>query len=656
MTYEELYKPAVAEYTQKWESYFSQFKVKDYTNMNIIQMRDELDSRKAQLTKLESGKPPNFDFNISAALEQKFTKPLETYAQTVEGVRKKYADARVKLNQQHDAAVAAAEQEAENSVSDMTKKYDRLLTYKDKVADAVLRYGIKPSTLGIDEDNLSKAEMEALIDTAIEACKFLSEDSIRSKLKIAYEPIENGDTDLRVGQAVCVIAALAVLGPFMLAGMFSYMIWHTAVIYRHVEGLRIADKLMYGVDFAKFRDAPKYEEIPDVDYSELETAEKDELEKLEAGNPAKSKAAIQQDINKYHSKIAEDFRSATNHVMGKYDSLLRIFREGVTALQKVVDDYIANMKSFGSICNESFVMDTQFTLGRQRGTLDVKYDIGLKNIVFGERSPEMMLFIKLMLANAMLSVRPRQFQCTIYDPEGLGADFATFISKDTADYIQVATDSFDKHLDALRAYSLNNLRILDQQDINSFNKEAEGKGMVTLEYHLLIVVSGVDKLAENKILTEFMQFSARTGAMVWVVHPKALTGCIFYSKPFDGVQEPYATTPELFNRVMSTFVGTFSKLKDPGIQYLPSFGEKYLPREKWWTENCDKGIKLNLGLQDGDPSKGFDIILGDSPVHGLCVGATGAGKSAFINQLLASMCTRYSPADLMLIMVDFKNI
>lgn len=656
MTYEELYKPALTAYTQKWESYFSQFKVRDYKGMNIIQMRDELDSRKEQLAKLEAEKPTNFEFNLSDALTQKFQKPLEIYAQTVAGVHKKYESARLHLQQQHESAVAEAEAVAENSVSDLTKKYDKLLSYKDKVADAVLRYGIKPSTIEIDEDSLSKTEMEALIDTALSACRFLGEDKTRARLKSLYAPPEDGGKDIRQYTAATVLILGFLLSPVALILLFGYMYWHTASIYKNVEALRIADKLMYGVNFSKFRDAPKYEEIPDVDYSELEAAEQEELEKLAAGDPAKAQAVVQQEINKYHSKIAEDFRSATNHVMGKYDSLLRIYREGISSLQKIVDDYVANMKTFGSVCNASFVMDTQFTLGKQKGTLDVKYDIGLKNIVFGERSPEMMLFIKLMLANAMLSVRPRQFMCTIYDPEGLGADFATFISQDTSNYIQVVTDSFDKHLDALRAYSMKNLQILDRQDINSFNKEAEGKGRVTLEYELLIVVSGVDKLEENKNLTEFMQFSARTGAMVWVIYPKPLAACTFYSKPFDGVQEPHPTTPELFKKVMSTYVQTLGSLKDPGISYFPAFGDKYLPREMWWKENCDKGIKLNLGLQDGDPSKGFDIVLGDSPVHGLCVGMTGAGKSAFINQLLASLCTRYSPADLMLIMVDFKNI
>ena len=278
---------------QKWESYFAQFKVREYKGMNIIQMREELDSRKAQLAKLEAAKPDNFDFNLAAALDQKFQKPIEAYAQAVAALDGKYEESKQRLNQEHDAAVAAADAEAENSVSDLTKKYDTLLTYKDKVADAVLRYGIKPSTLNIDEDALTRKDMEALIDTALSACRFLGEDKMRARLKKWYAPPEDGGPDSRQNTAICILAAVFFLSPIFLGAMFFYMYWHTARIYMNIEGLRIADKLMYGVNFAKFRDAPKYADIPDVDYAELEAAKSAELEKLAAGDPSKVREAMQ---------------------------------------------------------------------------------------------------------------------------------------------------------------------------------------------------------------------------------------------------------------------------------------------------------------------------------------------------------------------------
>lgn len=656
MTYEDLYKPALSEYMQTWEDYFSKFTLSDCSQMNILQLKDELDRRKALLADIKAHKPEAFSFDIPAALEQKFASAMQGYAAAVAAVNAKADKAKQMVDAKHDQAVKDAEARAENSVSDLTKKYDQLLSYKDKVADVVMRFGIKPTTLSIDEDSLTREEMEALLDTALASCKFMSEDKMRQRLKILYEVDPEADNEHKIGHLGLVAASAVLLSPIILVWLFGYMYWHTFAVYKNVEGLRIADKLMYGVNFAKFRDPPKYEEIPEADYSEVEATRQQELERLSEGDPAKAKEKLQSEINRNHSKIGDDFRYATNTIITRYNSTVRRIADSVDVLQKQVDDYIANMKEFGTVCNKSLVMDTDFVLGKQKGTLDVKYAVGLQNIVFANRSPEMMLFIKLMLGNAMLSVAPKQFTCTIYDPEGLGSDFATYMSQDTKDYITVATNEFSKVLEKHREYSQKNLRVLDQQDINSFNKVAEAEKMVTLEYRLLIIVSGVEKVAENKLLTEFMQFSGRTGALVWLINPTNVKGCIFYKTPFDGVEEPYPVSQALFNRIANTYLEAFNTMKPVGILYKPSFADRYLPREKWWQENTDKGIKLNFGLQDGDPAKGFALELGDANVHGLCVGATGAGKSAFNNQLIASLVTRYAPSALELVMIDFKNI
>lgn len=91
------------------------------------------------------------------------------------------------------------------------------------------------------------------------------------------------------------------------------------------------------------------------------------------------------------------------------------------------------------------------------------------------------------------------------------------------------------------------------------------------------------------------------------------------------------------------------------IYYSEAFGNKHLPREAWWKENTDAGIKLNFGLQDGDLGKGYDIVLGANLPNALCVGIPGSGKPALINQMLASLITRYPPTALSLVMADFKD-
>src|ERR1022692_3588756 len=41
--------------------------------------------------------------------------------------------------------------------------------------------------------------------------------------------------------------------------------------------------------------------------------------------------------------------------------------------------------------------------------------------------------------------------------------------------------------------------------------------------------------------------------------------------------------------------------------------------------------------------------------HGLCVGATGSGKSELLRSLVAGLVATHSPADLALVLVDYKG-
>ena len=46
----------------------------------------------------------------------------------------------------------------------------------------------------------------------------------------------------------------------------------------------------------------------------------------------------------------------------------------------------------------------------------------------------------------------------------------------------------------------------------------------------------------------------------------------------------------------------------------------------------------------------------DDNVHGLIAGRTGSGKSVFINALILSLITEYSPWELNLYLADFKRL
>ena len=76
---------------------------------------------------------------------------------------------------------------------------------------------------------------------------------------------------------------------------------------------------------------------------------------------------------------------------------------------------------------------------------------------------------------------------------------------------------------------------------------------------------------------------------------------------------------------------------------------------RFWTDSSAEGLTFHLGMA------GLDVIslrLGDeiSQLHNaLITGAPGKGKSNLLEVMLHSMCCRYSPDELELYLLDFKD-
>lgn len=58
---------------------------------------------------------------------------------------------------------------------------------------------------------------------------------------------------------------------------------------------------------------------------------------------------------------------------------------------------------------------------------------------------------------------------------------------------------------------------------------------------------------------------------------------------------------------------------------------------------------------DSKTNEVIEIKVGDNPVHYLIGGGTGSGKSTFLHSFILSACNRYSPNELKLYMLDFKE-
>ena len=71
-----------------------------------------------------------------------------------------------------------------------------------------------------------------------------------------------------------------------------------------------------------------------------------------------------------------------------------------------------------------------------------------------------------------------------------------------------------------------------------------------------------------------------------------------------------------------------------------------------WQRRSGAGLRTPVGFQDTAP---VDVVLGDSSPHALVGGPSGSGKTNFLYALLGGLTARYSPDELELYLLDFKE-
>ena len=80
-------------------------------------------------------------------------------------------------------------------------------------------------------------------------------------------------------------------------------------------------------------------------------------------------------------------------------------------------------------------------------------------------------------------------------------------------------------------------------------------------------------------------------------------------------------------------------------------------RNRWAAAAGDR-LRVPIGVDDQDRPVTLDLkeaAHGGSGPHGLCVGATGSGKSELLRTLVLGLAATHSPLDLNLVLVDFKG-
>jgi S-DNA-T family DNA segregation ATPase FtsK/SpoIIIE len=103
-----------------------------------------------------------------------------------------------------------------------------------------------------------------------------------------------------------------------------------------------------------------------------------------------------------------------------------------------------------------------------------------------------------------------------------------------------------------------------------------------------------------------------------------------------------------------------SRAADPGLMSLLKIPDaaEIVPDQVWRPRSPRERLRVPIGITPTGQPLELDIKesaeAGMGP-HGLCIGATGSGKSEFLRTLVLSMITSHSPESLNLVLVDFKG-
>lgn len=662
MTLEHLYKQdlddSISSYKTRSLSPLQNFSLPAINKSDILGLL----STEKQLLKMSSDLAavtiPAFTYSLKDKVEEHYSKMEIVNTHRKSELLDECEAAKQKAEEEYEKAVTAQHEYNESLINPYREKHQELLEYKDKVKEICKRYNISPLDMEIS-DSLTQGEFETLIDESLSVCEtYVKKDS--GLFQKAVAPLK-GEGNLQfvlcyIGMAVAIIYFLL---PVLSIGVFGIMIGSTYGLYKDLEKLKIAVALMTQIDYNRFVEKDKLAppERPDLQLIE------DDYNKRIASIPSieNERGEAMQAVVIDDKSVAERVTAVNAEVKRAYAEKQQEVNSALKDVQDTINKYLKDYKPFPTVQKNSIVMNHEYTLGRIENRLDVTATLPQSNIVFDcsnyQRGINLM---KLYLCNALLSVQVKQLTVDIFDPKGLCKDFAEFFNQDTANFIRPNNRTLQKMVEEFRAYSQENIKRLDHKDIDTYNKEAEEKEMTPLPYRLLIILSEYKELKEGdkaQVFKEYFKYSAESGVMIWILDTQKWGGSLWVDGSYalsKGVALEYSM--DLGYKAIETFTTAVAKYKDTGIAYGARFADKYIPRDKWWTYDTIKGIDLHFGLQDGDPTRGFPVTLGDANVHGIMGGATGAGKSATINQMLISLITMYPPSELVIVLVDFKNV
>ena len=565
----------------------------------------------------------------------------------------------------HNRGVIDAFDEANQVYIDLENKRLELEKYQDDVVELCASYGITTADVRINNSSFTIEELDSIYDQYI---NYMRKARNRKNFvgafrdKVGDNPAIEGVVLLALG-----ICAFTFVLDLVAIGFFASIVLSQMKAKTKMKSYTILLGLIYNIHpldmgFKNEFDKSKLvsEEVNEEEAEELQPIAEQwqaELDALDAVDPQDGYELELEDLIRTRQNIEVRFEENIKVFKANKDKVESRISTMLAEAQMAYEKLRAEFKALGEAIGKQPYFNTNFKLGVHDEVIEEVYDMGLQNIIIHPNSNTVLQrqFLQIMLANALCNVKPGALTVYIYDPNNFGQDLVGFYKDDLQNLLIFENDNLENILKDLKKFTEENMKTQRGMNINEFNKWADSQGITTKEYKLLIVLSQPKKLEEDEALSKFMTYSANFGVMVWLLSSKTVPNAKIFKTPFEGVRYPYRAGNDFCDKVSNTLVTAIKNSKTAGLPWK-EFTKVAIPEKDIWTYHADQFLDLDPGFWDGDPTQYKGYTVGnEGDVHALAVGGTGAGKSVFLNQLIANACLKYSPIELELWMVDFKG-
>lgn len=551
-------------------------------------------------------------------------------------------------------------------------KRQRLLEYSSEILQLCSDYGIKVSDININNDMFSIEELDVFYE---QFYTFISMRGREKKNPITWirEKTKYNPMALSFILIAMIVMSFTPVLDVISIGLLLYIIYGQSIQESLVKKYTIMAGLVFNINPMELgvikeisEDMIEQELSEDIDIDNLPEFQA-LLEEVNSSMENITDEDIRSDMSKSIASYTQDYPGMErdyNNLMESIDehkkSVIDLISSKKLELKTKEVELKSRVKLLGEEFSESGILSTKVKVGLDESTFIYEtIDIGMQNIIFNERGndpKQLDSFMKVLIANYFCNVRPGYLDITIYDPNGSGRSVAGFYNDNLDQLFNISNDNLEQVIKELKEYTDKVIKTTKGMPINEYNAMVSAQGRLCLNYKLLVILSQPKTVEESEALRSFLEYSAELGVFVWMVTDTEFPKTRVFRKPFEGVKNPIKIDPFGFPiTVMENMWEAFESLKSPSLLW-DEFKDKAIPDDKIWTYCADEFIDLDPGFEDGDPSKPRSYTVGNTgDVHAIGVGGTGAGKSIYINNLIANITTKYSPKDVSLWLVDFKG-